>query len=140
VELAAGAEFAEVAVEVAVAGFGAVRRPRLGGGGGGGVAPAAEPLAEPPAFFAGAFGGAVVGGAGRAAAGAPGAVAPAPATAPLAVTPINVLGAFASAKKSRQIGSTLSGSARNCWYFSSTNQSLGPNSGAADDTVDVRLF
>ena len=46
-----------------------------------------------------------------------------------------------SAKKSRQMGSTLAGSARNCWYFSSTNQSLGPNSGtAADDTVVVRLF
>ena len=38
-----------------------------------------------------------------------------------------------SAKKSRQIGSRLSGSARNCWYFSSTNQSLGPNSGTTDD-------
>jgi hypothetical protein len=46
-----------------------------------------------------------------------------------------------SAKKSRQIGSTLSGSARNCWYFSSTNQSFGPNSGTAgNDTVAVRLF
>jgi hypothetical protein len=46
-----------------------------------------------------------------------------------------------SVKKSRQMGSTLAGSARNCWYFSSTNQSLGPNSGtAADDTVGFRLF
>src|SRR5699024_4355931 len=32
------------------------------------------------------------------------------------------------AKYCRQLTSTLAGSVRNCWYFSSTNQSLGPNS------------
>jgi hypothetical protein len=79
--------------------------------------------------------------------------APEDAWRPLVVTPSTVLpvsdpaalaaaGSAAaaarrlSAKYSRQIGSTLSGSARNCWYFSSTNQSFGPNSGTvADDTV-----
>jgi hypothetical protein len=92
-------------------------RGRLGGGGGGGTV------------------------AGGAATGAGAAAAAGVLAAPFAAeTPISVLGALASAKKSRQIGSTLFGSARNCWYFSSTNQSLGPNSGAAVDTVDVRLF
>ena len=43
-------------------------------------------------------------------------------------------------KYSRQIGSTLSGSARNSSYLSCTNQSLGPNSGALDDMVVLRLF
>jgi hypothetical protein len=110
----AGAGRAAGEAGVGEAGAG-VRRGRLGGGGGGGTE--------------------FTTGAGAAAAGAGAFVAPL-----AALTPIRVLGALASAKKSRQIGSTLLGSARNCWYFSSTNQSLGPNSGAADDTVNVRLF
>jgi len=117
---------------------------RVGGGGGGGLAGGRVELVIVGAVFADA-----VGGEGRWSA----VVAPALAVRMVAAAPL--LEPFEpdapavvclapeplSAKKSRQMGSTLVGSARNCWYFSSTNQSLGPNSGtAADDTVGFRLF
>jgi hypothetical protein len=122
---------------------------RVGGGGGGGLAGGRVELVIVGAVFTDAVGGEPVprsavrvvewGVAGEAA-----AATPLPLLEPFAAAasffvclPADPL----SAKKSRQMGSTLAGSARNCWYFSSTNQSLGPNSGtAADDTVGFRLF
>jgi hypothetical protein len=121
-------------------GAGALADGRFGGGGGGGTAREPDPagagaVAAPEAVAPVAADPAALALTGLPPAGsAAGFPLPATVSAPLIPEPV-------SEKKSRQIGSTLSGSARNCWYFSSTNQSLGPNSGTvADDTVVLRLF
>jgi len=138
-------------------------RARLGGGGGGGVlgravlamVDADVPDAEGAGLAEAGLAGAEVAGVDRAAGDFAGAdagagagalaatldVARAGVAAPIDPLPAAFFPEPLSAKKSRQMRSTLCGSARNCWYFSSTNQSFGPNSGTpADDTVVVRLF
>jgi hypothetical protein len=134
---------------VAVAGLAAAVRLRVGGGGGGGLAGGRVELVIVGAVFTDAVGGEPVPRSAVRAVDADLAGDADTATPPPLLEPFAAAASFfvclppepLSAKKSRQMGSTLAGSARNCWYFSSTNQSLGPNSGtAADDTVGFRLF